>query len=133
MNPSTRAHRLHDNRAVGPDTASTHLAAIQYGYEEAKAGIIEPANFISDDLGAFPGTEKIDVPTVGLPAVPAGASGTEAMTVAARRLAEQFAAEEPGFQPSGTEPRPASPGRRSWWRGVRRALQGVVPPPGPQA
>ena len=122
MNPTTRIHQLHDNRAVDPETASTHLAAIQIGYEEARAGIIEPANFVSDEVAAFPGTEKIDVTSFGLPAVPAGESGTEAMTVAARRLAEQFAAEDAGFRPSGAQPvQPA--GRPSWWRAVRRALR----------
>jgi hypothetical protein len=50
------------------------------------------------------------------------------MTVAARRLAEQLAAEDAGTRANGTDLRPASPGRRSWWRGVRRALQGSVPP-----
>ena len=120
MNPRTRTHQLHDNTAVDPETASTYLAAIQIGYEEAKAGIMEPANFVSDV--AFPGTEKIDITEVGLPAVPAEVSGTEAMTVAARRLAEQLASEDEGFRPSSAEP--AGPaGRPSWWRTVRRALR----------
>ena len=120
MNPTARTHQLYGNTAVDPETASTHLAAIQFGYEEAKAGIMEPANFVCDEV--FPGTEKIDITSVGLPAVPAEESATEAMTVAARRLAEQLADEDTGFQPSGAEPaQPA--GRPSWWRAVRRALR----------
>lgn len=102
-------HRFQDNHAVEParddgsntvanPAAPAELAAIQRGYEEAKAGIIAPVHAPAtpaDDGEALPETEKIDLSRVTLPAV---RPGTREATAA-------------------TPP----PARRSWWRGVRRA------------
>jgi hypothetical protein len=141
----TAIHLFEDNHAVeeatggatvggaaDADTAAPNLAAIQLSYEEAKANIVDPAPAWAsetDDGEPFPGTEKIDVRTVQLPAVPDGTRGTEAMSVAARSLAEQLAAEEAqpraaGDPASGT----AAPGRRGWWRSIRTVLTGPGTP-----
>jgi hypothetical protein len=105
----TVTHRFQDNHAVQParddgsntvadPVAAAGLAAIQQGYEEAKAGIVDPAAVPSspaDDEEPLPGTERIDLRQVTLPPVRPGTR-------------EATAAMPP-------------PGRRSWWRGVRRA------------
>jgi hypothetical protein len=132
----TVIHRFEDNEAaVQAAEAVPHLADILRSYEEAKANIADPApSWPADEGEAFPGTEKIDVRTVGLPAVPEGTKGTEAMSVAARFLAEQLVRED-GHGAGGIQPAPAqgpaSPEPRGWWRSVRAALHGspaAVPP-----
>ena len=132
MTDPTVLHRFENNAAVAgspavADRVEPHLAAIQRSYEEAKSNIVDPAPSwpsAADEGEAFPGTEKIDVRTIGLPAVPDGSSGTEAMSVAARRLAEQLAAEdeEPPVRRTGQAPASAEP--RGWWRSIRSALHG---------
>jgi hypothetical protein len=105
----TVTHRFQDNHAVQParddgsgtvadPVATAGLAAIQQGYEEAKAGIVDPVRVPAspaDDADALPDTEKIDLRQVALPVV---RPGTREVTAAV-----------------------PPPGRRSWWRGVRRA------------
>ena len=108
MTDPTVTHRFQDNRAVETTRADgrrgdvagaaavPRLAAIQQGYEEAKAGIVDPMRArAEDDADPLPATEKIDIRQVALPAVPAGTR-------------EAAAAAPP-------------PARRSWWRGLRRA------------
>lgn len=115
MTDPTVTHRFQDNRAVetaradgwGGEVAGSvavpRLAAIQQGYEEAKAGIVDPMRTCAaDDADPLPATEKIDIRQVALPAVPAGTR-------------EATAASPP-------------PARRSWWRGVRRAWSEAHPP-----
>ena len=113
--------------------AAPNLAAIEHSYEQAKASIVDPAHSATcaDEREPYPETEMIDVRAVALPAVPDGTSGTEAMSVAARFLAEQLVREElgsPESAPARPQAPPApSPGRRGWWRGRRTALHDAVP------
>jgi len=125
----TATHRFEDNQAVdtAQDIAAPNLAAIQHSYEDAQANIVDP----------FPETEKIDVRTVQLPAVPDGTPETEAMSVAARFLAEELASEKEQLA-SRTPALPESPpatstGRRHWWRGMRSARRGTAPGTSPDA
>ena len=86
------------------DVAAPVLDAIQHGYEEAKASIIDrtrvPASSTPDGGEALPETEGIDLRT--LPPVP-----TEAPVA---RFSGNFA-----VQPTS---------RRRWWRGVRSPRHG---------
>ena len=61
---------------AGAEQAASQLAAIQHSYEEAKADIVDdvpPWSTPGDDEEPFPATQKLDVRTLGLPAVPGGA------------------------------------------------------------
>jgi hypothetical protein len=148
----TVIHRFQDNRAVADaqdgeavegdaaaDTAAPHLAAIQHSYEAAKANIVDPAPVWSqaDDDEPFPATEKIDGRMVTLPPVPDEAAGTEAMSVAARLVAEQLAVEEAASPASGPgkpeAPSAEVPRRRRWWRAIRSAPDVAVPEDRPEA
>jgi len=96
------------------------LAAIQQGYEEARACIIDPdrapLNWVHDPENPHPATEEIDVDAVPPPTLRNPAPDTEAMSVAAKYLAEQ--------QALGEEAAPAQPSTggalsasvRRWWR-----------------
>jgi hypothetical protein len=136
-------HRFQDNDAVagpmGGDTAAPHLAAILHSYEEAKANIVDPAPAWPSpaDDEPFPATEKIDGRMVMLPSVPDEAAGTEAMSTAARVVAENLALEEMGPPATSSDPGPergtASPGRRGWWRSLRNALHGGGPSTRPES
>jgi hypothetical protein len=99
---------------AGADIAAPELAAIQNRYEEAKAVIIDPGSPL------YPATEAIDVHAVMPPVPHAATPPTEAMSTAARLLAEELVTEE-------ARPSAVSPGPRQWWRAVRVALQGAVP------
>ncbi len=134
MTHPTATHRFQDNEVADADTAAPNLAAIQDSYEAAKANIVDPAPpwpSAADDDEPFPETELIDGRMVMLPSVPDGSSGTEAMSVAARFLAEQQALEEARPPVTDSEPGPeraaATPGRRGWWRGIRKALHSGDP------
>ena len=153
MTNPTVIHRFQDNQAVadaqdgeavegeaGADTAAPHLAAIQDSYEAAKANIVDPAPVWpspADDDEPFPATEKIDGRMVMLPSVPDEAAGTEAMSVAARLVAEQLALEEAASPASGPvepeAPSGAVPRRRRWWRAIRSARDVAVPEERPEA
>jgi hypothetical protein len=103
------------------DTAAApQLAAIQQGYEEARASIIDPTraplNFVHDPASAYPATEAIDVDAVPPPVPHDAIPATEAMSVAAKHLAEQQALGE-AAPPPETSARTADPfGLRRWWR-----------------
>ena len=141
MTDPTVIHRFEENEAAVEATAvAPHLADILRSYEEAKANIVDLAPSWpspADEGAAFPGTEKIDVRTVGLPAVPEGSKGTEAMSVAARFLAEQMVREDRESGEGGTtsmpERGPASPEPRGWWRSVRAVLHGPAPAAPPES
>ena len=131
MTNPTVIHRFQDNEAVaaapGAATAEPHLAAILHSYEEAKANIVDPAPpwpSPADGGDPVPETEMIDLSRVGLPVVPDGSRGTEAMSAAARVVAERSVLEEAGPPATDSDPGPepgtASPGRRGWWRGIRK-------------
>ena len=101
------------------DIAAPQLAAIQHRYEEAKAVIIEPRS-----TALHPATEEIDVDAVKPPVPHEATPPTEAMSTAARFLAEQQITLAP------TPHRHTLPsGPRRWWRAVRAALHGAVPLP----
>jgi hypothetical protein len=101
------------------DAAAPQLAAIQQGYEEARASIIdptrEPLNWVHDPANAYPATEAIDVDAVPPPVPSEATPPTEAMSVAAKHLAEQQAMEEAAAS-AQTSPRAADVGLRRWWR-----------------
>ena len=130
MTDPTVTHRFEGNGVVAD--APSDLSAIQDSYERAKANIVDPAldwSLPADEGEPLPATEKIDVRTVDLPAVPARIPGTTAMSVAARLVAEQLALEEgreraPGRGRGGQT---AELGRRGWWRSIRAALHGSAP------
>jgi hypothetical protein len=98
--------------------AAPQLAAIQQGYEEARASIIDPAraplNWIHDPADPHPDTEAIDVDAL-LPPPHDATPPTEAMSVAAKQLAEQQALGEPAPAPAPTRTADFL-GLRRWWR-----------------
>ena len=96
------------------------LAAIQQGYEEARACIIDPdrapLNWVHDPENPHPPTEEIDVDAVPPPTLSNPTPDTEAMSVAAKYLAEQQALGEesaPAQPPTGGA---FSASVRRWWR-----------------
>ena len=100
--------------------AAPQLAAIQHGYEQARASIIdptrEPLNWVHDPADPYPRTEAIDVDAVPPPLPQDATPPTEAMSVAAKHLAEQQALEEAAAS-AQSSPRAADPlGLRRWWR-----------------
>ena len=128
---TTVEHGQDDGAGEGADAVAPTLAAIQNSYEEAKANIVDPAPpwpSPADGGEPLPATEKIDLRGVTLPTVPDGTRGTEAMSVAAKFLAEQQVVEQGTSPASGPAPDASSAapaGRRGWWRGIRTALHGV--------
>ena len=102
------------------DAAAPQLAAIQQGYEEARASIIDPSrtplNWIHDPADAHPDTEAIDLDAVPPPVPNDATPPTEAMSVAAKHLAEQQILAEAA--PSAQTPPPPGDflGFRRWWR-----------------
>ena len=131
MTRSMAIAELQDEDAVealdDDEMAAPILAAIQHSFEEAMASI--------DDLARAPwieppppGTEKIDLRRVTLPAVPVVPTPpTEAMSLAARALAEHpvedraspsTTASVSGSRGQEDAPEPAAPRRRRprWWR-----------------
>ena len=116
-------HVFHGNEAVDPavaEVAAPLLAAIQHGYEQAKACIVDPSRSPStagEDESAFPGTEAIDLRTAALPAVPAPEPGTTPLILAPRPPA-------PAASPTAGEPAGAAApaGQRGWWRSLRALL-----------
>lgn len=102
------------------DAAAPPLAAIQQGYEEARASIIDPTraplNWVHDPADPHPDTEEIDVDSVPPPAPHDATPPTEAMSVAARHLAERQAFGE-AAPPVPTSMRTTDfLGLRRWWR-----------------
>ena len=123
--------------AAGADAATSHLAAIQHSYEEARACIVDPSRSPSypaqDCIDAYPETEALDVDAV-LPPVPENPTPpTESMSVAAKSLAERLVVEDEGWQATGRGPvsdDAAGPtGSRRWWRASRATLRGAAPAP----
>jgi len=102
------------------NTDQTPLTAIQQGYEEARASIIDPTgaplNWIHDPANPHPATEEIDVDAVPPPVPHDATPATETMSVAARQLAEQ------GLPGQAAALAPTSPGAagltrlQRWWR-----------------
>ena len=89
---------LQDDEAVeelaADEIAGSLLAAIQHSFDEAMASIDDLARSSgptgTDVIEPHPGTEKIDLRLVTLPAVPAAATEpTAAMSLAARVVAER--------------------------------------------
>ena len=102
------------------DAVLPPLAAIQQGYEEARACIIDPdrapLNWVHDPENPHPDTEEIDVDAVPPPALHDPTPDTETMSVAAKYLAEQQALGETA-RPAETSTGGAfSAGMRRWWR-----------------
>ena len=102
------------------DAVLPPLAAIQQGYEEARACIIDPdrapLNWVHDPENPHPDTEEIDLDAVPPPALSNPTPDTEAMSLAAKYLAEQEALGEEA-PPAETAPGGAlSSGVRRWWR-----------------
>jgi hypothetical protein len=128
----TPIHIFRDNEAVDPDPAGAAavaplLAAIQLGYEEAKACIADPAR--SSSAGAagqepLPDTEAIDLRSVPLPAVPDAVAGTAPMSLAARSLDERMVVEEQRPPAAGGQAVPApAPAGQGWWQRLRAAFR----------
>ena len=140
MTQATATTQIQDGEAVdeaGADTAASHLAAIQYSYEDARACIVDPSRSPSypaqDCVDAYPETEALEVDSV-LPPVPHNPTPpTESMSVAARSLAEQMAVEDGSSQTTeGARafllPASAAPtSSRRWWRAIRATLRDAVP------
>jgi hypothetical protein len=107
-----------DNFVV--DEAAPHLAAIQQGYEDAKASIIDPTraplNWVHDPADPYPDTEAIDLDAVPPPVSDDAHPSTEAMSVAAKHLAEQQALEELGLPAPAFSGAGDVLGLRRWWR-----------------
>ena len=102
------------------DAAAPQLAAIQQGYEEARASIIDPTraplNWVHDPADPHPDTEAIDVDAVPPPVPHDATPPTEAMSMAAKHLAELQAMGEEA-PPAHRSTRPADVlGLRRWWR-----------------
>jgi hypothetical protein len=102
------------------DAVAPQLAAIQQGYEEARASIIDPTraplNWVHDPADPHPATEEIDVDAVPPPVPHEATPDTEAMSMAAKHLAELEAMGEEA-SPTGTSVRTSDPlGLRRWWR-----------------
>jgi hypothetical protein len=124
MTHPTSTDQAHDGDAVEnfviDDAAAPQLAAIQQGYEEARASIIDPTiaplNWVHDPANAYPETEAIDVDALPPPLPHDATPPTEAMSMAAKHLAEQDAMEEAAAS-AQTSPRAGDPlGLRRWWR-----------------
>jgi hypothetical protein len=124
MTHPTSTEQAQDGDAVQnfviDDAAAPELAAIQQGYEEARASIIDPTrtplNWVHDPADPYPATEAIDVDAVPPPVPHDATPPTEAMSVAARQLAEQQAVGE-AADPAQASTRAADPfGLRRWWR-----------------
>ena len=107
-----------DKNFVIDDAAAPQLAAIQQGYEEARASIIDPTraplNWIHDPADPHPDTEAIDVDAVP-PPVPNDPTPTEAMSVAAKHLAEQQLIDEAALPAHASARLPVFSLQR-WWR-----------------
>ena len=124
MTQPTTSHQVQtgdaDKNVVSEEAVLPPLAAIQQGYEEAKATIIDPSraplNWVHDPANPHPDTEEIDADAV-LPPVPHDATPpTEAMSVAAKQLAEQpvtGSAPSPGHASPRTG---TSLALQRWWR-----------------
>jgi len=124
MTQPTSTEQTQDGDAVQnfvvDDAAAPPLAAIQQGYEEAKASIIDPSraplNWVHDPADPHPATEEIDVDAVPPPVPHDATPPTEAMSVAAKQLAEQPLTGA-GASPAHASPRTADfLGLRRWWR-----------------
>ena len=102
------------------DAAPPPLAAIQQGYEEAKASIIDPTraplNWVHDPADPHPDTEAIDVDAVPPPVPQDATPPTEAMSVAAKHLAEQQAMGEEAPPAHASAHTADFLGLRRWWR-----------------
>ena len=96
-----------DANIASADAVLPPLAAIQQGYEEARAWIIDPTraplNWVHDPDNPHPDTEEIDLDAVPPPAFHDPTPDTEAMSVAAKYLAEQQALGE-AASPAETSP-----------------------------
>jgi len=108
-----------DANVVSDEAVLPPLAAIQQGYEEARASIIDPThaplNWVHDPADPYPDTEAIDVDAVAPPVPRDATPPTEAMSVAAKHLAElQAMAEESA--PAHTARSSDLLGLRRWWR-----------------
>jgi hypothetical protein len=111
-------------------THPTTMAAIQHGYETARACIIDPARpswYSAEDSDAYPDTEEIGVHAVKPSLVTHALPGTEGMSVAARLLAEQMTWGGLQAPTRGFRSRPARvpPARGRWWRGMGSRVTGV--------
>ena len=136
------------------DTAAPQLAAIQQGYEEAKACIAGQAGSSGHgerpDADPHPDTQAIDIRPVEPPAACEATPPTTAMTVAARFLAERPLLDGTAARvnPSGPTPEghtatsqdvqashldtqaPVDARRpRRWWRAVRTSVPSPLPAP----
>jgi len=96
---------------TGADLAAPELAAIQHRYEEAKAVLHDPG---------YPLTEEIDLDAVKPPVPQHATPPTEAMSTAARLLAQRLVAERAGQSAVAAGP-------RRWWKAVRAAFPRAVP------
>jgi hypothetical protein len=117
---SRQAQTGDDPNVASAEAVLPPLAAIQQGYEEARACIIDPdrapLNWVHDPENPHPATEEIDVDAVPPPVPHDPTPSTEAMTVAAKQLAEQQLLDEAAL-PAQTSPRTADfLGLRRWWR-----------------
>jgi hypothetical protein len=124
MTQPTTSHQIRtgdsDANVVSDEAVLPPLAAIQQGYEEARASIIDPAsaplNWVHDPADAHPDTEAIDVDALPPPVPHDATPPTEAMTVAAKHLAEQQILDEASL-PAKSSPRTGDLlGLRRWWR-----------------
>ena len=107
--------------AVAPaEEAAPQLAAIQQGYEEARACIIDPTraplNWIYDPADPHPATEAIDVDALPPPVPHEATPPTEAMSLAAKYLAEQSVLDEAASSAPTSTRAADSSGLRRWWR-----------------
>jgi hypothetical protein len=115
----------------GDESAGPLLAAIQHSYEEAKACIDglarSPLPATPDGTEPHPGTEKIDLRLVTLPAVPpASAPPTAAMSLAARVVAEQPVSGGVGHQERVARAGQDSPGHAVTPRRRRATVAAVI-------
>ena len=117
---SQQAQTGDEPNVASADAVLPPLAAIQQGYEEARASIIDPTraplNWIHDPENPHPATEEIDVDAVPPPALRNPTPDTEAMSVAAKYLAEQQALGEETAPAQRSTGGALSAGVRRWWR-----------------